>query len=192
MDGRRPQLWVVAGPNGAGKTTLVTHRVATRIPVVNPDAIAQELPLIDGRLDERRAGTMAIELRDALLRAGESLAIETTLSGNSALRFMTAAKAAGYRTTLVFVGLRNAETSGRRVADRVRRGGHPVPVSAILRRYPDTLAKLPRAMDLAERAFVLDNSGERRRLLLVIEDERVRFLARDLPAWFRNALPDLA
>ena len=187
----RPQLWVIAGPNGAGKTTLVTRRVAARIPVVNPDAIAQELPLIDGRLDERRAGTIALQRRDALLQVGESFAIETTLSGNSTLRFMEAARKAGHKTTLVFVGLRNAETSGRRVADRVRRGGHSVPVSAILRRFPDTLAKLPRAMALAERSYVLDNSGERRRLLLVHEDGRTRFRARDLPGWFRAALPEL-
>ena len=48
-----PQLWIIAGPNGAGKTTLVSRRVAMRVPVINPDTIAEELPRVDGPLDER-------------------------------------------------------------------------------------------------------------------------------------------
>lgn len=187
----RPQLWVVAGPNGAGKTTLVTMRIERRIPVVNPDTIAQELPRVNGGLDERRAGELALERRSALLDQSADFAIETTLSGNSTLRFMAAARQAGYKISLVFVGVRSVEISGRRVADRVRRGGHAVPVTALLRRYPDTLVKLPRAMALAERSFVLDNSGQRRRLLLAQEDGRVRFLALGLPPWFTNALPGI-
>lgn len=186
-----PQLWVVAGPNGAGKTTLVTRRLAHRLPVINPDVIAQELPLIDGRLDERQAGALALQRRAALLEARTSFAIETTLSGNSTLRFMSAARTTGHKITLVFVGVPDAGMSGRRVADRVRRGGHAVPVSAILRRYPDTLVKLPRAMAMADRVFVLDNSAERRRLLLARDGDRVRFLTREVPAWFSGALPEI-
>lgn len=188
----RPQLWVVAGPNGAGKTTLVTRRIERRIPVVNPDNIAQELPRVSGGLDERRAGEIALERRNEMLRDKADFAIETTLSGNSTLRFMTSAHDAGYKISLVFVGIRSAEISGRRVADRVRRGGHSVPVTAIVRRYPDTLAKLPRAMALADRTFVLDNSDDRRRLLLSYEDGHARFVSRDLPQWFASALPDIA
>ena len=106
----KPQLWVVAGPNGAGKTTLVTQRLASRplaeqFEVVNPDVIAQSLPRIHGRLDERGAGEAAVLRRNLLLANGTSLAIETTLSGQSTLRFMRRARSAGYRITLVFVGI---------------------------------------------------------------------------------------
>jgi predicted ABC-type ATPase len=38
-----PQLWVVAGPNGAGKSTLANKYLAGRLPIVNPDVIAQAL-----------------------------------------------------------------------------------------------------------------------------------------------------
>lgn len=192
MSDRRSQLWVVAGPNGAGKTTLVTKRIERRIPVVNPDVIAQELPRVNGGLDERRAGEIALERRAAMLRDGADFAIETTLSGNSTLRLMNAARDADYKINLVFVGVRDADLSGRRVADRVRRGGHTVPIAAIFRRYPDTLAKLPRAMALAHRTFVLDNSDRRRRLLLVHEDGRARFVAADLPSWLATVLPGLS
>lgn len=70
-----PQLWVVAGPSGAGKTTLATQRLAAQaiadeFEVINPDAIAQSLPLIDGRLDQRDAGEAAVLRRDLLVEQG--------------------------------------------------------------------------------------------------------------------------
>lgn len=92
-----PQLWIVAGPNGAGKSTLVSRRLAGRLPVINPDLIAQELPRIEGRLDERRAGESAIASRRALLAGRASFAVETTLTGSSSLRLLRAAKLAGYK-----------------------------------------------------------------------------------------------
>lgn len=187
-----PQLWIIAGPNGAGKTTLVSRRVARRVPVVNPDTIAEQLPRIEGRLDERQAGVLALKERKALLDARADFAIETTMSGHSAIQFMRAAAKARYKLTLVYVGLDDAELSGLRVAERIRRGGHSVPIDAIQRRYPDTMSKLSQAVELANRAYVLDNSDRRRRLLLSMDGGRVRFRARSLPLWLLNALPDVA
>jgi predicted ABC-type ATPase len=45
------------------------------------------------------------------------------------------------------------------------------------------------AIDLADRAFVLDNSGENRRLLLSIERGRVKHLSNRLPHWAKTAIP---
>lgn len=185
-----PQLWIVAGPNGAGKTTLALARLARRITVINPDVIAAELPRVDGRLDERYAGEVTISKRKRLLAEGADFAIETTLSGNGPLRFMSEAKAAGYRITLVYVGLAKVELSASRVMDRVRRGGHAVPLEAIERRYPDTMSKLGRAIAIADRVYVFDNSDRRRRLLLNRDSGRNKFLSTSLPAWARSALCD--
>lgn len=71
------------------------------------------------------------------------------------------------------------------------RGGHSVPVDAIQRRYPDTMAKLAEAVAMADRAYVLDNSDYRRRLLLITQSGTVRLRARLLPIWLLEALPDL-
>lgn len=190
----RPQLWVVAGPNGAGKTTLVTQRLAARaiddeFEVINPDVIAQSLPFLNGRLDERRAGEQAILRRNALVASGKSLAIETTLSGHSAMRFMGGAREAGFKVNLVYVGIDSPELSIDRVRTRVADGGHDVPIEALVRRHPDSMVKLPMAMDLAERAYVIDNSARRRRLLLIWDEGGVRYLDTDTPDWFRQAVP---
>lgn len=183
-----PRLWIVAGPNGAGKTTLVSRRLASRLPVVNPDVIAHELPRINGRLDERSAGEITIERRRYLLAAGTDFAIETTLSGNGALRFMRAAKQAGYKVTLVYIGLASADLSIRRVLHRVADGGHAVSVAALERRYPDTMSKLARAVALSDRSYVFDNSGHRRRLLVIRDRDTTRYVAADLPDWAAAAL----
>lgn len=161
-----PQLWVVAGPNGAGKTTLVSRRLARSITVVNPDVIAQELPRVDGELDERQAGEIAIDRRRSFLAQGADFAVETTLTGNSALRLIRLARQAGYKVTLVYVGIGSADASMDRVLLRVSRGGHPVGVEDIYRRYPASLRNLAIALSLVDRAFVFDNSSLKRRKLL--------------------------
>ena len=88
------------------------------------------------------------------------------------------------------MALLRADLSAARVADRVAQGGHDVPLDAIARRFPASLANLPRALELADRAYIFDNSEERRRLLLRGEEGRVRWRAADLPSWLREAVPE--
>ncbi len=186
-----PRLWVVAGPNGAGKTTLVSRRLAHRVPVINADEIAAALPkLASGALDELEADRRAIAERERALAVRASFAVETTLSGNGAVRFMQAAKARGYQVTLIYVGIDTADLSQMRVGVRVASGGHAVPVEAIYRRYPDTMARLPRALELADRAYVFDNTGQARRFVLSRAGGQVRKIAAELPRWARAAIPE--
>jgi predicted ABC-type ATPase len=169
-----PQLWIVAGPNGAGKTTLTGQHFAGRIPVVNPDDIARELsPRHNGELGVlRRAGVAALKQRQTYLAAQMSFAVETTLTGKGELNLMRRAAARRYKINLFFVGLNNAQLSAGRVAERVRSGGHPVPLEDIFRRFDRSPANLSDAIQVADRAFVLDNSDVRRRLLLSVESGR--------------------
>jgi predicted ABC-type ATPase len=79
--------------------------------------------------------------------------------------------------------------SAVRVAQRVSEGGHDVPTADILRRFSRSLANLPLALDIADRAWVFDNSGRRRRLVLARRRQDVRRLAAPLPAWVEAAIP---
>lgn len=181
----------MAGPNGAGKSTLVSRRLADRLSVIDPDRIASDLPrLAYGRLDEAEAGRRAVAQRMRCLDERVSFLIETTMSGAGPLRIMERARTMRFKVTLVYVGLDDVHLSRSRVSDRVAAGGHDIPVAAILRRYPDTMAKLGRALELADRVYVLDNSGRRRRLLLSREDGRMRFVSRRLPPWALAAVPE--
>ena len=186
----RPQLWVFAGPNGAGKSTLAARFVRGRVPIVNPDVIARGLPARpDGTPDVLAAGRLAIVERERLLRARVSFAIETTLSGRGEVDFAGRAKAEGFELRMFFVGLVRVELSVERVALRVSDGGHDVPRPDLVRRFERSLANLPRIAGLADRLYVFENSGLRRRLVLARTDGRTRVLSRRVPGWLARALP---
>ena len=186
----RPQLWVFAGPNGAGKTTLTKTRVAGRIPIVNPDEIARELPPdTSATATLLKAGRLAIEQRRARLDRRETFAIETTLTGKGETAFMRAARAAGYKVNLVYIGLNRAEDSLARVATRTSTGGHSVPTVDLHRRFARSMANLPAAMQIAHRSYVVDNSGDGYRLLLVRAARQTRYVRRRLPSWSKASIP---
>lgn len=179
-----PQLWVVAGPNGVGKTTLADRWLAPRIPVISPDTLAA-----GGNLKPIQAGRAAVGEQERLLAAGDSFALDTTLSGKRELALMRRAAAAGYEVNLIFVCVDNVALCQARVLERTESGGHTVPPKDVARRYGRSLAHLPLACALAERVFVLDNTEEKRRLLLSIERDRAKHLSGSLPPWAKEAIP---
>ena len=184
-----PVLWVIAGPNGAGKTSLFDQSLRDKLPFINADEIARELAGGSDGTAAWEAGRLAVEQRRIALRNCEAFSVETTLAGKSALALMRMARARGYRVNLVYVGLDFPELSADRVAQRVSNGGHGIPLAAISRRYPASIANLSHALRLCDRAHVLDNSSEERRLLLHIEDGKTRYIGSDLPEWLTNAVP---
>lgn len=186
-----PQLWVIAGPNGAGKSTLTARYLQGRLPIVNPDVIARELDPNDpdGTRVRVLAGREAIRRQEALLVEGQDFSFETTLSGNRELNVLRRAQAAGFKVTLVYVGIDSPQTTMGRIRQRVAEGGHHIPPPDVERRFTRSLAHLPAALEIVDRAFVLDNTSRRYRLLLSIEYGQVRHVSRDLPAWARDTLP---
>lgn len=187
-----PQLWVIAGPNGAGKSTLVSDRLQGRLPFVNPDEIARRISPTDFDNPQNviRAGRQAVLDRRQHLEARRSFAVETTLTGRSALDLIGQAKERGYKVNLVFVGLDDVALSQARVATRVRGGGHNVPAADLLRRFSRSMENLQRASGQVDRLWVLDNSGERRRLVLSSVQSQARFLSKQVPAWVPQGIVD--
>lgn len=186
----RPQMWIVAGPNGSGKTTLSRRYFVGRIPVVNPDEIARGLAsgyAFDAR-QSLAAGREAIAQREAHVLAMRSFAIETTLTGKGELQFIDRAREAGFKVNLVYTGLNSAFLSMLRVTQRVTAGEHAIPLVDIVRRYPRSIENLTLAAKRVDRLLVLDNSSNRRRLILSRDHDRVRYLAAEIPAWAERAL----
>lgn len=66
---------------------------------------------------------------------GDSFALETTLAGIGYARKIPQWQSKGYRISLFFLKLDNVDAAIDRVAERVRQGGHHIPVSVIRRRY---------------------------------------------------------
>ncbi|UYQ93862.1 hypothetical protein MKQ68_01975 [Chitinophaga horti] len=65
-------------------------------------------------------------MRRLLLAKGVTFSFETVMSHASKLQVFKDAKAAGYRTYLYFVGTVSVDININRVAEPVKKGGHPV------------------------------------------------------------------
>jgi predicted ABC-type ATPase len=90
------------------------------------------------------------------------------MSHPSKIDEMREARAAGYRITFVGVALQDPELNVKRVALRVSEGGHDVPRDRIIARYFRTLALMPRAIAIADRTLIFDNSDSAKGPMLVL------------------------
>lgn len=188
------QIWIIAGPNGSGKTTLTRRHLAGKLPVVNPDEIARELNPANPEEPNTamKAGRQAIAVQKQYIAERRTFALETTFSGNRELTLMKDAKAAGYKVNFVFICTDTPLISIGRITSRVADGGHRVPGADVDRRYHRGLANLPQGLALADRAWLLDNSRARMRLIASIERGQVKSMVNALPRWVRKAkLPAL-
>ncbi len=59
----------------------------------------------------------------------------------------------------------------------------------VLRRFDRSMTNLSIAMTIADRSYVIDNSGTRRRLLLSYENGTLKRLAKVIPRWAATAIP---
>ncbi len=153
-------LQLVVGPNGSGKTTFVTEFLGPELPgfaYVNADEIAAMRWPGEPGAHAYEAAQVAAETRTQLIAGGRSFIAETVFSHPSKLELMRSAQAEGYHV-VVHVMLVPEELAVRRVAYRVRAGGHDVPEVKIRERYRRLWPLVGEAITLADRAVAYDNS----------------------------------
>lgn len=83
---RKPWLWLLAGANGAGKSTYALKVRADVEEIVGPHAFAYGLMPAEPERAALRAGRLAVQRRNELLRERRGFAVETTISGHGHLR----------------------------------------------------------------------------------------------------------
>ena len=166
---RRPRCILIAGPNGAGKTTFARRYLPENAGVVhfvNADLIASGLSPLKPEIAAIAAARMVLGELDRLVADRADFAFETTLSGLTYLRRLNSWKRAGYRIDIVYLKLSSSRLALRRVAARVRQGGHNVPQADVARRFVrgwDNFQRVYRS--LADSWAVYDNSGRAPQLL---------------------------
>ncbi|MGD0732569.1 MAG: AAA family ATPase [Terracidiphilus sp.] len=167
------EIVILGGPNGAGKTTaarVLLPEFFRLYPFLNADDIARDLAPENVESAALAAGRLLIERMRALVREGESFALESTLSGKSYLPLLKGCRDNGWRIGLYYFWLPSPQDSIARVARRVRQGGHDIPDEVILRRFKTGLWNLRHLyLPLADTAAIYDNSGQRR--VLIAEKE---------------------
>ncbi|WP_367872927.1 zeta toxin family protein [Luteolibacter sp. Populi] len=166
-----PVLYLFAGCNGAGKTTFARAFLTTGFPVsprfLNADEIARGLsPLSPGSV-ALKAGRLLLEEIDGCVASGVSFALESTLSGHAQAGILKKAKAAGFKVEIHYLWLPSPSLAVRRVAQRVRKGGHHIPTEDIHRRYWRSVENFAGIYaPLANTWFLWENVSEPPKLLL--------------------------
>jgi len=164
----RPRCILIAGPNGAGKTTFAREYLpkdAGVVHFVNADLIAGGLSPLWPESATVAAGRLFLTELDRLSTARADFAFETTLSGLVYLGRLRRWKAAGYHIEIIFLRLPSPRLGLRRIAARVKQGGHNVPRADVLRRFARGWANFQTVYrPLADAWAVYDNSGETPRL----------------------------
>ena len=81
------------------------------------------------------AGRLLLQRIRSLGRARKDFAFETTLSGRGYLQFFRDLRRDGYELHIFFLWLNNVRLAEKRIADRVRKGGHNIPTPIVRRRF---------------------------------------------------------
>jgi predicted ABC-type ATPase len=158
-----PRCIIIAGPNGAGKTTFAREflpKVAGTIHFVNADLLAAGLSALKPEIAALTAGRVFLAELDRLASTHDSFAFETTFSGRSYLARISNWKRLGYRLEIAYLKIDSPRIALKRIAARVKQGGHGVPREAVLRRFGRSWANFTRIYrPLADTWSVYDNSG---------------------------------
>lgn len=131
-------LYIIAGCNGAGKTTAsisILPEILKCREFVNADEIAKGLSPFNPEGVAIEAGRLMLERINVLIEGDKSFSIETTLSTRSYSKLINKAHEKGFIVQLLFFWLPTPEHAIKRVEQRVREGGHNIPIDVIRRRY---------------------------------------------------------
>ena len=189
----RPRYTVLGGPNGAGKSTTfarLTEWGYRSGAFLNPDEIAKGL---DGPKPARAvaAGRETLRRSRAWMASRRSFVRESTLSSREIVRSAQAARDAGYRVTLIFVGLNTVCATKNRVRVRTRSGGHAIPVRDQERRFLRSFDNAPRVAAITDEAYFLDNVSGQPRTAATVHRGIVLFRDTASAAWVERATAGL-
>ena len=196
-DGHAPLLIVIAGPNGSGKTTITSEVLASEwledAVYINPDNVAQEkFGNWNSPEAVREAALYCEQWRERCLKNGESLIFETVMSAPDKIDFIRRAKHAGYFVRIFFISTANPTINAARIARRVMKGGHDVPIPKIISRYIKSIANCAEIAPEVDRLYVYDNSLEdvkAQPLFRLRDGDLGKQYVESVPEWAKNILP---
>ncbi len=125
-------------------------------------------------------------LREKLQEKKVDFSFETVMSHFSKIEYIREAKKNGYKTYLYFICIDDPEVNISRVHNRVEKGGHPVDDQKVERRYYETLENLISAIEVCDKSYLFDNSGDKLEMIARIVEGKLKLLVEpeELPHWF--------
>lgn len=98
-------------------------------------------------------------LQHSFILEGLSFSQETVFSHPSKVEALKVAYNAGYRTYLYFVANQDISINLTRISNRVKCGGHDVPIEKVIARAKRSICNINAALPYCSRAFFFDNSS---------------------------------
>jgi predicted ABC-type ATPase len=164
-----PRCVIIAGPNGAGKTTFARDylpSIAKLTHFINADLIAGGISPLRPELAAITAGRLVLWELNRLVEAKAEFAFESTLSGRHDAKRIADWKTQGYQIEMIYLRLASPQLALRRIASRVRQGGHNVPRADVIRRfYRGWTNFLGVYRPLADRWAIYENSESKPKIL---------------------------
>ena len=194
----KPVLIVIAGPNGSGKTSVTSkilkHEWMEDAVYINPDLVAQER-FGDWNSPEaiRKAVVYCQDWREQCLAERKSLIFETVLSADDKIDFIERAKEAGFFIRLFFVCTKSPAINASRIAQRVMKGGHDVPITKIISRYQKSILNCKYIATKVDRTYLYDNSIDdaEQQLLIRLSDGLIaKRYVNELPEWAKQIIEE--
>lgn len=159
----KKKTYIISGCNGAGKTTAsltILPEILNCKEFVNADNIALGLSPFQPEKVAFEAGRIMLERIAILLENNQTFAIETTLATKSYKSKIIEASKNGYNIKLLYFWLPNIKMAEKRVAARVRNGGHNIPKDIIGRRYSRGIENLFKIyIPLSHEWMIFDSSS---------------------------------
>lgn len=172
-----PSLIIIGEPNGSGKTALARHliqRGRIKSQVINPDDIA--LNELGSYKHHVGAARLALTRRRDAISANQNIAFETTFSGQSEISDAKSAQEKGYQLTLYYVALQSPLDNVIRVEERQLNLGHDVDNEDIIRRFEKSKQNLTTHLNLFDKVYLFDNTGNNRSRVAIFENGKLRWL----------------
>ena len=151
---------IFAGINGAGKSTLYYTLGPEKFGVrLNTDEIVKER----GQ-DWQNAGAQyeaaktLFKVQEECFSKGISFNRETTLSGYNILKTIKQAKNLSYQINLMFIGVNDISIAKKRVANRVKQGGHGISEEVMNDRFSHMFENLKKVLSECDSVQLYDNS----------------------------------
>jgi predicted ABC-type ATPase len=161
-------IQIIAGPNGSGKTTFAYSFLLPRSNgnfFINADTVAAGLSPNHAEAAAFQAGRFVLAEIKKSIQEGRSFCFESTLSGLSWKGILDQAKEQGYSIVIYFVFVDKIAISAERIRERVKEGGHNIPLNVLRRRTPRSFKNFwTRYRTIADAWYIFDNSESKSKL----------------------------